>query len=421
MLISAIVSLLPENHPNNLTAWEKLISKIIRKDILLILSFFFIAIIIALGSYTFVLYLESQSLDQKVHSQYSLEETLKDKLQQTDTELINIKNIDQVKLNKNLEGEIKNIQNTYNKATLVYENLKDYTGDKSKLNKYETIYALALKQLADKNYASAEGTLNSISQQLLAEKPTLVGTASTNLPPVAPSQVNIGSAGYKRQNVQIDIGTYLVDIISADLNSTKVIVDTASDSDCKDNCPVLSLGDYVSRNGAFAGVNGGYFCPQSYPTCAGKTNSFDTLLMNKNKKYFNSDNNVYSSVPAVIFSGNSARFVSASSQWGRDTNVDAVLANHPLMVLNNQVVFGGNSDPKQGNKGSRAFVGATGSTAYIGVVHNVTVAESARVLQAIGIQNALNLDSGGSTALWSGGYKVGPGRSLPNALLFVKK
>jgi len=29
------------------------------------------------------------------------------------------------------------------------------------------------------------------------------------------------------------------------------------------------------------------FCPSTYPQCAGKTNSFDTLLMNKNKVYFN--------------------------------------------------------------------------------------------------------------------------------------
>ena len=27
----------------------------------------------------------------------------------------------------------------------------------------------------------------------------------------------------------------------------------------------------------------------------------------------------------------------------------------------------------------------------------------------------------GSTALWSGGYKVGPGRNIPNAILFVNK
>ena len=143
--------------------------------------------------------------------------------------------------------------------------------------------------------------------------------------------------------------------------------------------------------------------------------------MNKNKVYFNSANNVYSSVPAVIFTGNSARFVGASSEWGRDTGADAVIANRPLLVSGGQSVFGGSSEIKEGAKGGRSFVGASGSTAYIGVVHNATVGESAKVLATMGIQNALNLEDGGSPALWSGGYKAGPGRDLPNVVLFVGK
>jgi hypothetical protein len=184
----------------------------------------------------------------------------------------------------------------------------------------------------------------------------------------------------------------------------------------------MSLGSYVARSGAIAGINGTYFCPASYPSCAGKTNSFDLLVMNKNKTYFNSDNNVYSNNPAVIFSGSSIRFVSRALEWGRDTGVDAVISNYPLLVLNSQVVFGGDSDPKSGVKGGRSFVASRGSTAYIGVVHAATIAESARVLQAMGMENAMNLDNGGSTALWAaGGYKAGPGRDLPNALLFVPR
>jgi exopolysaccharide biosynthesis protein len=93
----------------------------------------------------------------------------------------------------------------------------------------------------------------------------------------------------------------------------------------------------------------------------------------------------------------------------------------PLLVSGGNVVFNGDGEPKRGSKGSRSFVGASGSTAYIGVVFNATVAEGAHVIQTLGIQNALNLDNGGSTALWSGGYKAGPGRNLPNALLFVGK
>lgn len=228
-------------------------------------------------------------------------------------------------------------------------------------------------------------------------------------------------AGYSRQNVSVEGKSFLVSIIAADLGSTRVIVDTASDSDCSNDCPVLSLADYVSRNGAYAGVNGSYFCPATYPSCAGKTNSYDTLLMNKNKKYFNTDNNVYSTVPAVIFGSSWIRFVSRSLEWGRDTGIDGVIANYPLLVLGGQVVYGGDSDPKHQSKGNRSFVGAKGNTVYIGVVYSSTLSESAKVLQALGMQDALNLDDGGSTALWSGGYKVGPGRNLPNAVLFVRK
>lgn len=248
----------------------------------------------------------------------------------------------------------------------------------------------------------------------------LAKPAAPPVPEAAASNTPPGS-GFSRHKVTTDIGSFTVSLVAADLNSARVIVDTASDGDCADNCPVLPLSAYVARSGAFAGVNGSYFCPASYPQCAGKTNSFDTLLMNKNKVYFNSANNVYSTVPAVIFSGSSARFVGRSLEWGRDTGVDAVIANHPLLVSGGQVVFGGNDDPKQGSKGNRSFVANKGSTAFIGVVHSATVAESARVLAALGLDNALNLDDGGSTALWSGGYRVGPGRDIPNAVLFVSK
>jgi len=200
-----------------------------------------------------------------------------------------------------------------------------------------------------------------------------------------------------------------------------VVVDTASESDCSSNCPALSLSTYISRRGAFAGINGTYFCPVDYPSCAGKENTFDFLVMNINKYYFNSANNVYSTNPAVIFGGGYVRFVGAAQEWGRDTGVDGVLSNYPLLVAGGNVNFGGSSDPKLGSKGSRSFVANKGNLVYIGVVHSATVAESARVLKAMGMDNALNLDDGGSTAFWFGGYKVGPGRNIPNAILFIAR
>lgn len=364
-------------------------------------------------------YQTTYTLNNKLLGLTEKEAKLNKQIAQVSREVTDLKNRDEVKINKTNTDEIKNIQKTYNQSVLTYEKLLDFSGDAKKKTELQNSFAKSIKLLSDKNYASASAILVSIEKQI--EESKVKVSKEFKIPESIKESSVPPSSGYSRQKVSTDIGDFLVDIISADLNSTRVIVDTASESDCRDNCPVLPLSDYASRNGAFAGVNGSYFCPAAYPTCAGKANSFDTLLMNKNKRYFNSDNNVYSSVPAVIFLGSSARFVGASQEWGRDTGVDAVIANHPLMVFNNNVAFGGNSDPKQGSKGSRSFVGATGSTAYIGVVHNATVAESARVLHKMGIQNALNLDSGGSTALWSGGYKVGPGRNIPNALLFIRK
>jgi hypothetical protein len=184
---------------------------------------------------------------------------------------------------------------------------------------------------------------------------------------------------------------------------------------------VLPLASYVARSGAFAGINGTYFCPESYPSCVGKKNSFDLLVMNKNKAYLNSDNNVYSQNPVAVFSGTSARFFSKAQDWGRDTGVDSVISNFPLLVINGQNQFGGNGDPKMSSRGVRGFLAAKDTFAYMGFVRNATVAEAATVLQTLGMQHAINMDSGGSSALWFGGYKLGPGRSIPNAVLFVRK
>ena len=342
------------------------------------------------------------------------------KIQKIEKELATLKKEDQYVKNKQLEATISAIEKTYKEAVGVYEELIELKKKSNKTEKLEESFALSLSLLSLRNYTSASATLADIRGEIkkssdsiavLSTVPTNVAT--NNTPP---------SSGYSRQAVDSDVGKFIVNIISADLNSTRVVVDTAFEQNCSNDCPVASLADYAGRSGAFAAINGPYFCPAEYPSCAGKTNSFDTLLMNKNKVYFNSDNNIYSNVPAVIFSGNSARWVGKSLEWGRDTGVDSVIANQPLLTLGGQIMFGGDGDPKKGSRGPRSFIGNTGSKVYIGVVSNATVAEAAHVVKTLGIENALNLDSGGSTALWSGGkYIAEPGRNKPFGKLLVGK
>ena len=343
---------------------------------------------------------------------------------QVSKEYDELKNQDQVKFNQELNTEIKYINETYKQAVSSYEDLVDLKIKSKNTTELDKLFASTLNQLAVKNYDEAKKTLATVNTKITEEKTKLAEAEATEIAKTAPAPTvsnSPPSSGYSRQQVNTDAGAFTVDIISADLGSTRVIVDTASASDCRDNCPVLSLSDYVSRNGAFAGVNGSYFCPADYPSCAGKTNTFDLLAMNKDKVYFNSDNNVYSNNPAVVFGPGYIRFVGAASQWGRDTSIDSMLSNYPILVSGGNVVFGGDGDPKKGSKGNRSFVANRGNTVYIGVVRSATVAESALTMKALGMENALNLDNGGSTALWSGGYKVGPGRALPNVILFVRK
>lgn len=325
-----------------------------------------------------------------------------------------------------LQEDKELLDRTYKVSLAIYDDIQDIKAKKKDVSDLEAQYSSAIKLLSEQKYKEADRELTSIKDQLskISDSSTVSSTSSakTSVTPSAEKAANDPPGnGFSVQAIQSDAGTFTVNVISADLNSTKIVVDTASDSDCADNCPVLSLSDFVSRSGAYAGINGSYFCPSSYPACAGKTNSFDTLVMNKNKTYFNSDNNIYSTVPLVVFSYGSVRFVNESSGWGRDTSVDGVIASQPLLVSGGNVVFSGDGDPKKTSKGSRSFISSKDNRVYIGVVNNATVAEAAQVLKAMGMESALNLDSGGSTALWYEGYKVGPGRSIPNAILFVRK
>ncbi len=370
-----------------------------------------------------VAYYEFNNLNQNFNSERT---SIQAQLADSQKKLNDIQSQDPYKTNKDLMAEIKSIHDLYSQSITSYQNMIDLEDQKVDIKTLRTDYASLVNQLATQNYSSGSATLADLNKQIDDQNQKLAAKIAPP-PPAAPSGAPVAvnnsppGSGFSQQSVQTDSGTFTIDIIAADLNSTKVIVDTASDSDCGNSCPVMPLASYATRNGAYAGMNGSFFCPESYPSCAGKTNSFDTLLMNKNKHYFNSDNNVYSTIPAVIFSSGSIRFVGQSLDWGRDTGIDSMIANYPMLVQGGNFAYPGSGDPKFNAKGARNFVANKGNMVYIGSIFNATMEEAGHVLKTLGMDNALNMDEGGSTALWSGGYKVGPGRDIPNAILFVKK
>lgn len=311
---------------------NRLIPKITRTTIILPI----ICLYAFLATTSTIYYVWKANISKKQIQILSAEKgKLDNRLQSAQKQYVDLKNQDQYKINQKLKKDINNTHTSYNSLIGSFENIQDLKAQKQNTNKLEDIYVTILKDLSDLKYASAQGKLIVLNGQIKKINDDLAASQNTasvaNV--AAPASNTPPGSGFSYQSVKTEIGDFTVSIVAADLNSTRVIIDTATDSDCHDNCPVLSLSDYVGRNGAFAGVNGSYFCPASYPSCAGKANSYDTLVMNKNKKYFNSDNNIYSNVPVAVFGSGFARFIGQSSGWGRDTGVDGVIANQPLLFF----------------------------------------------------------------------------------------
>lgn len=315
-----------------------------------------------------------------------------------------------------------------NKTFLSYNKLLEKTSD-AKLQKIDIVkqepeLLKIIKLLADLQYEEASKSIaaveKAIDKAIADSQPKPASTSSqtgTKTTAAAPVSQTLPSDGFSKQTVQTDAGNFVVSIIAADLASTKIITDTAGENDCVDVvCPTKSLADYVSANGGFAGVNGSYFCPPDYAQCVGKEGSFGTLVFNARlRKYINSDNNKFSTVPMFVQTADHGmRFMGQTVEWGRDTGIIGGLASYPLLVSGGQVA----TSDESGN--GRNFIGVKGGNVYIGHVHGASFAKTAKVLATLGLEHALNLDAGGSTALYyNGSYKLGPGRLIPNAIILA--
>ena len=383
--------------------------------------FLMLLFLVGLSSLGYLLWTESQLLEFAHKSNVNLSKqysALNIQFASAEARVRQLESEDQRIRNDKLASEVASIKTEYKKAVGAYESIVKLRESNTKTSSLDTLLAESLTFLADLNYSSASAKLTTLDVEITK----LQEPSQAAVPISAPLDNSPPTSGFKQQAVEVNGSKFLVDSIAGDLSSTKVVVETASEGDCADNCPVDSLGSFVAKAGGYAGVNGPYFCPETYPSCAGKKNSFDTLIMNKNKTYFNSSNNVYSSVPAAIFSAGSARFVGSSSEWGRDTGVDSVIAAQPMLMSGGEIRFGGDDEVKRASRGNRSFIASKGNIAYIGVVHNANVAEVALVLKAMGMDNALNLDSGGSTALYANGrYIAGPGRNTPFGIVFANR
>lgn len=260
------------------------------------------------------------------------------------------------------------------------------------------------------------------------ESTVLQSTSSPKAPP--------GITSYERKDIQTKRGTFNIDLAIIDLGKGKIdmFTETAAGGDCWNNCPARPLKDYVSVNRGFAGMHGAYFCPPDYASCKGKINYYFYPFYNTRGKFLiNSGQIKWLQGSILVFDQNynyyfftdGREFKGLSEFEGKyNTKVQALVSNSPALIVNSKnIVSSQKMDDKQKTtKGYRGGIGVKGKVVYLVIARSATVPDIASIMETLGVTTALNLDGGGSSALyWNGAYKVGPGRLLPTAIVFKTK
>ncbi len=252
---------------------------------------------------------------------------------------------------------------------------------------------------------------------------------------IVPANVNDGlsvsqpiplsqNSAYSQQNISTSVGTFKVESATFNLSSNKirVLTDSATDSDCITGCSVASLNAFVAANNGQSGMNGTYFCPTAYPDCANKTNSFYAKIIDtKRAKDVNANIEYGKDFPFITFnSSGTAKYYSTWSEYKNSGNIAYAGIGYFGLVENGSVSLKTQllDDKQKNSRLTQGALGLKGQTLYLVHVFGATVPEQASVLQAMGLDYAVLLDGGGSTALmYQGAYKSGPGRDIANAVI----
>lgn len=236
------------------------------------------------------------------------------------------------------------------------------------------------------------------------------------------------------ETVTTDRGSFVIDLVSLDRSAFRLITDTASLANCSDNCAAKSLAAYVQENGTSVGIHGTYFCPPDYASCAGMVNTFNPpvfnsaadLMINENKLPFHAGPMVTSDTSGLYrFFHRTIDFGYTVADFERrtGTTLSAALANYPSLMENGRRVV--SSEPLEAKmllQSTRGGFGFSESRVFLVIAKSASVIDLASIFDTIGATWAFNLDGGGSAALYAyGNYLSGPGRLLPNAMVFKKR
>lgn len=249
--------------------------------------------------------------------------------------------------------------------------------------------------------------------------------------------LNMYSSYQHRKNVKVNDQDFFVDVIEINLNNPnlKIITDTANSEDCPGRCVAKPLVDYVVENNAFAGINGTYF-----DTSASKFHYYFFPVYNSRlKKFINTDQLKYPTTgPIMAFDENNkfyyfkdsrefAGVANFENKYG--VKLQAAIGNKPRLVEDGKSLLidweldNGQTNAKAVRTAIAYKSGGTNDKGiiYLVVARSSTVVDLAEVLKNMGVNYAVNLDGGSSTAFYyNDEYMIGPGRNIPNAILFAQ-
>lgn len=229
---------------------------------------------------------------------------------------------------------------------------------------------------------------------------------------------------------------FYVDVVEIDLDNPDlgIVTDTANHEDCDSNCPAQSLGEFVFENDGFAGVNATYF-----DTSAAKKNYYFFPVYNSElEKLINEDQLKYwTTGPIIAFDKQNNFYYFKDSrefkgvEYFEDTHgveLQAALGNKPRLIEDgkNLLIDWELDDKQEKVKSWRTALayqedGGKGKI-FLVAARYATVPDLANILKAMKVDQALNLDGGYSTCMfYNDEYMIGPGRDVPNALIFKQK
>ena len=265
-----------------------------------------------------------------------------------------------------------------------------------------------------------------------------VGISSRNLETIPIGEnLNVPLSGdqqHQGYTLTFDRGSFDIDVVRLKRSAFAMVTDTGDATDCEADCSAQPLAAYAAENSARHGIHGSYFCPPDYPSCADKINSFLPPFWNSAlARMINEDALPFHSGPMIVrTSDGSLTYFHRTIDFGwtiadfeerTGKTVIAAAANYPSLVENGTVVV--ESEPledKMRLKATRGAFGYNGTSYILVIARSASIIDLAHIMKTLGAQNAMNLDGGGSAALYyNNAYVVGPGRRLPNAIVFPAK